>query len=361
MSDGSETNRAFPVTPGEWYGAAIKASTHRCYGVIYIFWRDLSGAYLGSHSGTISGTGSGSSTNPDAWPEYYVNGVAPASAAYAQVVVRKLPTISGTNSYLFMHKPYTFKSHADISASPGYSPEGVTVIHGGQVVAETIEAGHLKTDTFETAGLAIFGGALQSDDFNGAINSSGDITDNGTVGWAASKGGGMVLNDLVVREWVQIGAVSDGATYTRASTIAKDNGAVLTTQTLGPWELGQFWQIAWQIDLRPRSKSSTYYSNKGGNGYNIVVNRTRAKLQIRTKSSGTWSGWSTLATTAYAATPGTWATTEDVFSKMGSYDDVQVRIYMETASSSTTSPIDGGNSTYNNVDDVSFVAKAVVR
>ena len=170
-----------------------------------------------------------------------------------------------------------------------------------------------------------------------------------------------VLNDLVVREWVQIGAVSDGATYTRASTIAKDNGAVLTTQTLGPWELGQFWQIAWQIDLRPRSKSSTYYSNKGGNGYNIVVNRTRAKLQIRTKSSGTWSGWSTLATTAYAATPGTWATTEDVFSKMGSYDDVQVRIYMETASSSTTSPIDGGNSTYNNVDDVSFVAKAVVR
>jgi hypothetical protein len=57
---------------------------------------------------------------------------------------------------------------------------------------------------------AKIGNILQSANFDGTFNAAGTITDNGTLGWAISKAGKMVLDDLVVRSAKAASAVNNG-------------------------------------------------------------------------------------------------------------------------------------------------------
>lgn len=59
-----------------------------------------------------------------------------------------------------------------------------------------IKTGAIQDGTVTNAKIGNF---IQSNNFNGAVDSAGNITGNGTVGWAIGKAGKAVFNDVVVR------------------------------------------------------------------------------------------------------------------------------------------------------------------
>lgn len=154
LPDGTQTSMLFPVEPGKWYGVAAQFSMHRCEGTCYLFWRDKDGVFLGAAAATAIPTAASSGNNPEEWPLRWTHGQAPANAAYAQFSPRKYGTLTGTSSYMFIHKPYSFESHAAAQAPPPYQPEGVGMMHGGLLMADTLDIRN-----------AIINGSMQSDNY----------------------------------------------------------------------------------------------------------------------------------------------------------------------------------------------------
>lgn len=150
---GQNSTRNFKVEPGKYYGVSVRASTHRCTGELFLFWRDAAGAIVGTHvSSAIPNNVTASSTNPDAWPIYHVQGQAPSGAAYGQFAIQKDATTSGTDSYLIFHKPHSYISHADAVAPPEYSPEGMTVVDGGSIITNTLNVNDAMVNGSLTVG-----------------------------------------------------------------------------------------------------------------------------------------------------------------------------------------------------------------
>ena len=151
---GNEDRRQFPVEAGKWYGVAVKASMHRCTGLLRVLWRSANSSFISS-SDVVVPEGSFSSDNPEEWPNRWIHGQAPVGAEYGQFSLRKYATLSDTSSFAFIHRPYSFESHAAATEPPQYAPEGVTVINGGQIVADTL--------VFRQA---IVGDTIQSDNYS---------------------------------------------------------------------------------------------------------------------------------------------------------------------------------------------------
>ena len=244
-----------------------------------------------------------------------------------------------------------------LRASSWTNPDGsggslLELLGDNVIVDGSLSVSLLNAASFQATGLGIFGGTIQSSNFV-----------SGSAGWQINQNGSMELQNLVARDWVQVGAVSEGVTYTQSAQAGLNNNGVVTTQTLGAFELGQFWQIAVQFKSRIRRKYGVYFSNKGGDGWTITYERTQVKLQLRTLSGGTWSSWATEYDFGLNTSTGTaWATYETVVSKMGVYDSVQARLLVtiNTYSAGTTT-VDPGDTYYNNIDDVTLVARALVR
>ena len=120
------------------------------------------------------------------------------------------------------------RSHANATQPAPYSPGGTTLITGDKVATGSVNADRMNTASFAATGLALFGGAVRSTNFV-----------SGTRGWRIDNNGSMELQNLVARDWVQVGAVSEGVTYTNGSSRAVSDGqAVTTLQALGAFELG---------------------------------------------------------------------------------------------------------------------------
>ena len=151
LTDANGTlQHGIPVEEGKWYDVSVKASLHRCVGIIYIFWRDINGAFVGANSSPMANIQS-SSTNPELWPVYWTKGQAPVGAVYAQAVFRKNGTISGTDSWIFIHKPSFAETHASAVAPTPYSYNTSTLIAGGNVVTNSITADHMAVGTITAA------------------------------------------------------------------------------------------------------------------------------------------------------------------------------------------------------------------
>lgn len=126
-----------PVSPGEWVEFSAQVSTHRCTGVLGIFWRDATGNGLGPLAGeTAIPHNPSSATNPNEWPRYLSKAQAPAGAAFAQAALRKFGTLAGAspaNSYLMWHKPLMGPSHERQIEPSDYQPESPRFLPGGLV------------------------------------------------------------------------------------------------------------------------------------------------------------------------------------------------------------------------------------
>ncbi|WP_264213217.1 phage tail protein [Leisingera thetidis] len=354
------------VEPGRFYEFSAQLAVRRVRVAMRLYWLDSSGNGISNDDVLDNNWGmslEGDGTDIGSWVRYGGIGQAPAGAKYVRPEIRIIGTDAdggSQNCDVHILRPMlAVAESADVPLSE-YAPGGTTLMDGGRVVTDSLFAEAINTASFAAAGLAVFGNALKSSNFNGTIDGSGDITDEGSAGWAISKGGTMVLNNLVAREWVRVGAVSDGGDYSRSSTIGLDGGDVLTTLPLGAFNLGQFWQIACQVKFRSRSVSSVY--NDGGKGdpfHAVTWTRTQVKLEWRTKN-GSWSSWSDLHDFGTTGNNNSWTTANVVIPKHGDYDDVELRLKIYTNTDSYPSS-DEGNSTWNNVDDTSLVARALVR
>ena len=110
-----------------------------------IEWRAEDGTILGYAGVAEQPPASGSATNPDLWPRIWIKGQAPANSAYAVPHLRKLPTESGTDSYLFVHKPMHTSSAAGRAQPTPYAPGAFTYLDGEQIITGSVKARAVNT------------------------------------------------------------------------------------------------------------------------------------------------------------------------------------------------------------------------
>ena len=345
-ASGNLDRRGIPIRGGQWYELSVQCSMHRTKLRLMIGWITEDGTWIGHASFGLPGwedfAGVASdSSNPDNWPRYRVKCRAPSNAAFAQAFFRNEGTESGTSSVLFMHKPlFGETTEAAIEPMP-WSPGPKTVIDGGGIRTNSV-----------TAGMGIF---------NGPIGSGNYVA--GVQGWSVDEDGNAEFANLASRSWMQVGSVSDGVTVVNPNARTLNNGHIITEKYLGATTLDQFWQIAVSLKYRARSKGNNgQIQSSGGNDGNWrnYVNRTQVRLQMRTKTGGTWSGWSTLHTWGYRDSTA-WGQVNTVKNLHGVYEDVGLRLIadVDTRHSEGSSPTAAAS--YQNIDDYSLVARAVVR
>ena len=91
----------------------------------------------------------------------------------------------------------------------------------------------LDQPAYEVAGLSVFGGALQSSNFQ-----------TGQSGWRIALDGSMEVQSLVTRDWILDGSLADGVDVMGVGgTYAANNQTVLTA-AIGPISLGQNLNLA---------------------------------------------------------------------------------------------------------------------
>ena len=174
------------VQPGDKVGLRANVSAHRCLIRSYIQWRDAAGGSLGFTSGPTNNAISSSFTEPDAWPLLSVVITAPASAAWAEIMFRKEGTLSGTTSYMFLHKPMLALLAPGTAVVPQYSPGVPLDIYGGADVTGDNTAGGIDgqgalatANTVGTATIdagAVNGGAATETAASIAVNSATWVT-----------------------------------------------------------------------------------------------------------------------------------------------------------------------------------------
>lgn len=347
---GTEFAGSVPVKPGVYYEASAQISTHRCGGVLLIMFFDRNSAFISQVFSNLGTDVQGSSTNPDDWVRYVVRAQAPANAAYAGITARKYGTTSGGDSYLFFHKPQIIETVAGATQAAPYSPGGYTYIDGGSIVTDSIEADRIKagvitadkmnTGSFSTAGLSLFGGALQSDNYV-----------PNTSGWRIGKNGVAEFEDLLVRSK----NIEPEAVTASKLKIGDPSNMVLNDWSRGStdgWTIGG--QIAftfaantlshsgWRLESNARDQAwSPFVPCTPSEWYYVSVwvynNATEtANLVINSRDgNGANSYWGVVGTT----TKGAWVHLKGWWQAPGGA--TQIRMLLQVAKTST-----GGNSTY---------------
>lgn len=193
-STGTTDLKHVPVIPGEWLYASAYLSTHRCTGSLHIWFVDSAGALISSPNVAIP-ENAGNNINPDLWVRYSLKAQAPANAAFARFVIRKLPTLSGTNSYLMIHKPQLERTHANATAPSSWRPgPQATFIEGGRIITRSVTASQIQTATLtanELAANSVTAAQMLIADLNNVIAnpsfaSSGSAPVASSAGWAGS-------------------------------------------------------------------------------------------------------------------------------------------------------------------------------
>jgi hypothetical protein len=287
-----------------------------------IGWRDADGVWVaGSTIRAKAPVQAGDNSNPDAWVREWGKAQAPAGAVFAHVQIQKFGTTSGTSSYVFVHKPQWAVTHEHATEPTPWGPGRTTLITGTGIATGEISAEHIDTISFSVAGLALFGGTLKSDNFNGTIDANGNFTSIGTTGWAITVQGNIVMNNLVARGWIQDGAVSDGGSYWRYNTTTNDANETLATITLGkePTADALFQiSVSGEIKRRGYTTSQTGTDKDGNPVYSTTYSNTALRLQERRKVGGSWQGWSTLWTSPWD--------TDNLFTQ---YEHLDTRLYYD--------------------------------
>ncbi|MEL6959709.1 MAG: phage tail protein [Pseudomonadota bacterium] len=150
-----------PVAAGEWLEISAHMSAHRCICQLRIEYFDVNGVSLGA-SPVLSSLNDvrSSDNNPDLWPVYFGVHEAPATAAYATPMFRKQHTLSGGNSWMFVHKPQLIKTHADAPGPTPFHPGGTTLINGDKLATGSVTADKLAVNELSAVAASI--GVLQS-------------------------------------------------------------------------------------------------------------------------------------------------------------------------------------------------------
>ncbi|SMP37093.1 phage tail protein, partial [Shimia sagamensis] len=325
------TRDGAPMIAGRAYEFSCQIATIKCDGRIKIMFRSADGTYLGNAYSNLPKNVSSSSTNPEAWPRYVCRGVAPSRTTHASFVVEKNPvdvaSFGNVESHIFMHKPMACEVPAGATDVTPYSAGSVT----------------------------------------NNISSSNYIP--GVSGWAVRSDGSAEFKNMVVRDWIQIGAGSDRLSYENFTARGLDNNRVAGSLALGPISSDHMWHIAFSGRWRRRSQSYSC-QRSSQDDYNISrsAKRTYVQLQYRTKTGSKWSGWKTAYTSnasAYHNSNWVYPEGDPTFHLVGNYANVEVRLLVRTnhgniGSTTGASSCTGTRATYTNIDDIVIHAEATV-
>lgn len=182
-----------PATAGDWIQASVQASTIRCTLEVLVRWYDSTGAVLLTSGALGSQTNvTGSTTNPESWGRIGGKTQAPANTASVTILLRKQPTLSGVDSYAYMHKPMLTKVHQYVTNLSPYKPDGTAIVTSAHIK-------NLAVDNAKIANLAVTDAKI-----GGAIQSTGFVTGPGGTGWRIDKAGSAEFNTVTIRRQLEV-------------------------------------------------------------------------------------------------------------------------------------------------------------
>ena len=245
-SDAGAGLDGFAVSPGEVFNVSIAAArsaslTATIFQVRAYFWTSA-GTYSVTPVTALAGLQAGLT---NAWQTFTGQFTAPAGSVRCWLFVHAQGLTAGSIYW------------TNLSAQKRLTATGL--------VDGAVGPTQLDQAALSVAGLAVFGDVLQSTDFIAGVS-----------GWQITKGGAAEFNQLIVRNWLQDGAVSDKITYTTAGPVTFSANTVLATFAVGEVLPHQIWK-----------RSITYEAKRNsGDSFQIM-------LQRRKKYAGVWSAWST--------------------------------------------------------------------
>jgi len=189
---------------------------------------------------------------------------------------------------------------------------GATYIRKAMIKSGDIDADKIDTASFSTAGMALFGGTLQSDNYA-----------PGAAGWRIRRNGVAEFWGLIVRGSIQDGAVSDRAVTARPGDWTND--------TTGSWS------VVNTVTLTGLSPDAIYFANIKLETRNQLTGdgNTRYRVERDLRDGGTWLGYETLGGTDQSTTD--WLVRIHSDSINGDFDGVRYRVSILTGS--VSSPI----------------------
>ncbi len=267
----------FAAEPGDRFEISVQASTRQCGGNLRVRWFDAGGIVIGSsvQVATIADNVPSHEYDADHWPRYGGFTVAPVGAVAGSIMVRKTGTSSGTSSAMNWHRVTVRKVHDAATGFGEWQPGGATLITGRQIVTGAITAEHLDVISLSAAGLATFGGALQSLDFVAGVS-----------GWRIGADGTFEVADLIDRSSLTDGAVSDVWTMSAAGPFYYANGGSVVAGPIQitPDRAAEIRLLGVEADLK--AVTGMYGTAFAG----------RVTIERRMQRGGVWGAWSTVAT-----------------------------------------------------------------
>lgn len=362
-ADGATLDR-ISVEPEGLYEFSMQIASHRARAFLYLIWYGADGSYLGysycgSHNpgNAITPGALGDLTGSLDWPRVGDIVQAPSGAVEVVPLLRFTQGYGVGWDYIFAHSPMLRPAGSLDEAFAPFSHKGQAVIDGGSIISDSVTSKQVDAVEFRSAGLAIFGGAVMSANFDGTVDAAGNLLARGTQGFAITQQGQAVLTNLIARDDIQVGAVSNGVTYASDAVQKLYINDELFRYSLGAFAPGEFWQIACAATWRGLG-SVPEQDNEGD--WHTRTYDTGIRLQWRRRTGTTWTGWDTIHTFS-KTTSSSWRSGDVVVPKLGTFDEVEVRAVIYGDLGARFPSGSSQDNTRTNVSGISLHARAIVR
>ncbi len=188
----SGISQNIPINANTWYMLSVYMGNHRCSAVqIYIDQRGINGEYLGN-------------ITKNCRENYNFNGINNADRVFIKFQAHSQATsldvyfffydakVNETNCYMFLARPMLEECTEYTQEPSPWVNAGVTEVHGGSIIANTIRGEHIQANQ-EIRAPKINGGIITGNTINGGtINGTkinGVVVEGSTVKGATIEGG----------------------------------------------------------------------------------------------------------------------------------------------------------------------------
>lgn len=203
----------FPVEGNTRMLGAAYTGAHSCTVYLFAYYFNASGLVGNSYSTAAAATNAAEALGGpslDGYKRLVTIMDVPAGATYAKLILRKMDTNPGaTESWMFYARISCAKVGATDTAPAPWSPSGLanpTNVSAGNPITPANVSTYIASVAIGSSQIADLsvgdtkvGNFIKSYNFNGAIDSAGNITNVGTVGWALGRAGVMVVDAAHIR------------------------------------------------------------------------------------------------------------------------------------------------------------------
>ena len=286
----------FQVEPGTRMIASAYTGAYRCRVIIGAYFFNESG-YVGySFPWDAASTNNMELSGGSGLSDYkrIVNVMdIPSGAKYAKIILRKMETIEGGGDSWMFYTRIACKKTGSTASDPGpWAPSGLanpTNLSAVNPITPANISTYIAAASIGEAqianlsvGDAKVGNFIKSFNFNGAIDSAGNVTNIGTTGWALGRAGVMVVDAAHIRGRL---------------TASQINATTLTaiTANLGDVTAGTLSNSTGSTFINMNATGSQVLLRSGafdyGTGrYPVQITADGEALFTKQVASGTWSG-----------------------------------------------------------------------